>query len=74
MDEILDGIVLFQILTPIGGALRILACLIYMSAAEDPTSYKNRIRNALIFIVLAECITSILHVVLSYFGGTVIPI
>lgn len=72
MDDILSVIVLFQILIPIGGGMRIVACLIYMSAAEDPTSYKNRIRNVLVFIVLAECITSILHVVLSYFGGTVI--
>ncbi|MET0017995.1 mercury transporter [Oscillibacter sp.] len=73
MDDILSVIVLFQILIPIGGGMRIVACLIYMSAAEDPTSYKNRIRNVLIFIVLSECIGSILHVVLGYFGGTVIP-
>lgn len=73
MDSILDAIVLFQILIPIGGGMRIVACLIYMSAAEDPTSYKNRIHNVLIFIVISECITTILHVALSYFGGTVIP-
>jgi len=58
MDDILSVIVLFQILIPIGGGMRIVACLIYMSAAEDPTSYKNRIRNVFIFIVLSECITS----------------
>lgn len=73
MDEILDCIVLFQILIPIGGGVRFLACLIYMSADEDHTPYKRRIRNVLIFIALSECITSILHVALSYFGGTVIP-
>lgn len=72
MDDILSVIVLFQILIPIGGGMRIVACLIYMSYDEDPSPYKRRIRNVLIFIVLSECITSILHVALSYFGGTVI--
>jgi Trk-type K+ transport system membrane component len=73
MDDILSCIVLFQILIPAGGLMRILACLIYMSADEDPSPYKRRIRNVLIFIVLTECIGTILHVALGYFGGTVIP-
>lgn len=73
MDDILSLTALLQILIPIGGGARIVACLIYMSAAEDPTPYKNRIRNVLIFIALSECIGSILHVALGYFGGTVIP-
>lgn len=73
MDEILSLTTLFQIIIPIGGGMRIVACLIYMSAAEDSTSYKRRIRNVLIFIALAECIAMIYRGSLSYFGGTVIP-
>jgi len=72
MDEILSCIVLMQILIPAGGLMRIAACYNYMSVEEDPAPYKRRIRNVLIFIVLSECITTILHVTLSYFGGTVI--
>lgn len=72
MDDILDVIVFFQILIPAGGLMRIAACYNYMSVEEDPSPYKRRIRNVLIFIVLSECISSILHVTLSYFGGTVI--
>lgn len=72
MDELLSLISLFQILIPIGGAMRIILCAIYMAMEEDPTPYKKRIKNVLIFIVLSECIGSLFHVVLSYFGGTVI--
>lgn len=72
MDEILSFIVLMQVLIPVGGVMRIAACYNYMSVEEDPSPYKRRIRNVLIFIVLSECIGSILHVALSYFGGTVI--
>jgi len=73
MDEILSFTVLLQILIPIGGGMRILFCLIYMSVEEDPVAYKKRIRNVLIFIVFAECIGVAFRVALSYFGGTVIP-
>lgn len=74
MDDILSFTSLMQILIPAGGGVRILACLVYMSMEEDPTAYRKRIRNTLIFIALAECIGSIFRVALSYFGGTVIPI
>ena len=73
MDEILSCTTLLQILIPIGGGMRVLFCLLYMSTEEDPTPYKKRIRHVLIFIVLAECIGVIFRVALSYFGGTVIP-
>ena len=72
MDELQGMITFFQIVIPIGGGMRILACLNYMAMDEDPTSYKRRIRNALIFIVLSECITSVLNAALSYYGGSVI--
>lgn len=73
MDEILSLTVLLQILIPLGGLMRILLCLVYMSIEEDPTPYKKRIRNVLIFIALAECIGSVFRMTLGYFGGTVIP-
>ena len=46
-----------------------MACCIYMSMDEDPTPYKRRIRNVLIFIVVAECASGVLSIALRYFGG-----
>ena len=72
MDTIQDLIVFFLIIIPVGAGMRIAACLNYMQMDEDSTPYKKRIRNVLIFLVLAESISSTLYAVLSYYGGTVI--
>lgn len=71
METIQDLINLLLILIPAGGAVRIILCLIYMSSEEDTKSYKKRIRNVLVFTVLAESVTGIISLVASYFGGVI---
>jgi len=72
MDTIQDLIVFFLIIIPIGAGMRIAACLSYMQMDEDRATYKKRIRNVLIFLVLAESISGTFYAVLGYYGGTVI--
>ena len=43
-----------------------------MQMDEDRATYKKRIRNVLIFLVLAESISGTFYAVLGYYGGTVI--
>lgn len=47
--------------------MRILFCLLVMAFQEDRESYKKRIFNVLVFIVVAECISGILYMVIRYF-------
>lgn len=72
MDTIKDLLSFSLILIPVAASARIVACLIYMQMDEDGSAYKKRIRNALIFTVLAECVVGLLDLVASYFGGGVI--
>ena len=69
MSEIVELTRLLQLLLPLAGGVRITACCIYMSMEEDPAPYKRRIRNVLIFVAAAECVSSVLSIVLRYFGG-----
>lgn len=56
------------ILIPIGVAARVVYCLLQLPLDEEQApTYKRRIRNALVFLVLAECITGLLAVVQAYF-------
>ena len=71
MDTIQELITLFLIIIPIGAAARITLCCIYASMAEDPSTYKKRAKNALIFAILAECATGALNLVARYFGGVI---
>ena len=62
-------ITLFQILIPIGAGARITACVFTMSMdSETAETLKPRIRNALIFTVLAECITGAIQLFASYYS------
>lgn len=72
MDTIQDIINFLLILIPVGTAVRCALCLMYASMEEDPAPYKKKLRNALIFAALSECITEILKLVVTYFGGDVI--
>ncbi len=63
---------LMLILVPIGATVRITLCLIYASTAEDPSHYKRKAFNALVYAVLAETITGMIRVVTLYFGGSVV--
>lgn len=69
MEKIQDFINFFLVIIPIAGAVRGMYCLIAMSAdTDEDKSYKIRLRNLLIFVILAESITSIVKLVFSYFG------
>lgn len=72
MDQLNDLISFLLLLIPIGGAMRIAACLVYMNLEEDSAQYKKRIKHVFYFIVLAECFTGIFKAVVSYYGGSVI--
>lgn len=63
---------LMLILVPIGATLRVVLCVIYASTAEDPSHYKKKAINTLIYAVLAETITGIIKTVTLYFGGGVV--
>lgn len=63
-----DLLVAFLIIVPIGTALVSLRCLTAMNHCEDDeiSSYKKRIKNALIFCIIAESIVGILKIAELY--------
>lgn len=68
MDQIQGLITFLQALIPIGAGARIVYSLMAMAAdSEEEHSYRKRIRNALVFVVLAEVISGLLQLVLDYF-------
>lgn len=69
MDTIKDILNFLQLLVPAAAAVRVTACVIYMSYSEDTTPYKRKMKNAVIFTVLAEAICTILNMTVGYFGG-----
>ena len=71
METIQELMILLLILIPTAGAVRIILCGIYMATAEDTASYKKRIRNTLVFIVLAETVTGVMTLVANYFGDVI---
>lgn len=70
MEKINQMITFLQVIIPLGGAARIVYCLAVMSMdGEEQSSYKKRIRNILVFIVLAECASGFLRMAAHYYGG-----
>lgn len=68
MNEITQLISFMQILIPIGVTARIAYCFGIMHIDDDQEkSYKVRIRNALIFTVLAESVGELIQIVFNYF-------
>lgn len=63
------GLVSFlQILIPLAAVPRVIYCLIYISMDNDQAaSYKRRIRNLIVFVVLAECIGELILVIKNYY-------
>lgn len=69
MEHIQDLINFLLVIIPVGGALRIMYCLAASNANEDEAaSYKIRVKHIVMFVVLAETISGLLKIVLSYFG------
>lgn len=61
-------IAFFQILIPLSAAARIIFCISDIAISGDQDgSMKSRIRNILIFVVLAETVTGIVSLAQSYF-------
>lgn len=68
--EIKDLINFLLILIPSACAARCVYCIIAMAMnGDEARTYKKRMRNAVIFTVIAECIVAIYDIFASYFGG-----
>ena len=69
MDLIKQMADAFIILIRAGAILRLVYCLIRIGACEEESStYKKRIKNTIIFYVLAESIWQLKILVLGYYG------
>lgn len=76
MDTLIEIRNFLLILIPVGVTVRVVASLIYMTISEDPTPFKRKIKNALIFFVIAESIVALLGAsgtLAKYFGGILWP-
>lgn len=71
MQQVSQLITVLLILLPLAAAARIVYCLIAMSTdhSDDSSSYKRRIRNILIFLILAESIMGLIKVISGYFSA-----
>lgn len=70
MEQIQKLIAFLQVLVGIGAGYRGVQCAILLSTGDDDApSIKKRLRNLLIFTVLAETISGFINVILGYFGG-----
>lgn len=68
MDNLQQLIHLLQVLIPIGVSCRVIYCLCQISIDEEQApTYKRRIRNAFIFLILSECLIGLGAVVEDYF-------
>lgn len=68
MDGITILVGILNIGIPLGGALRLIHCLICISMdADQAPSYKRRIRNLLIFVAVSQCIGGLLLVIKNYY-------
>lgn len=68
-NEIVRGLItFFLILIPIGAGVRITFCAIGSMSDEEKTGeYKRRGKNALLFAVVAELLTGLVALFLSYY-------
>ena len=66
MDDISNAIIL---LVRVGAVARFIYCLVRLTAAEEQAAqYKKRVRNTVIFYVLAESIWQIKDMLLFYYS------
>lgn len=70
MELLAELAVAFIALIRIGAVLRIVYCLIAMGMDEEQSaSYKKRLKNTLVFYIMAESIWILRDLVMSYYGG-----
>lgn len=56
------------IIIPIAGIARIIYCTMSIAANSDESGKMNRrIKNIIVFIVLSECLVSIISIIESYY-------
>lgn len=68
MDILKDLALAFIMLIRIGAGLRVVYCFISMGADEEQSgTYNKRIRNTIIFYIMAECVWMIKDLVMSYY-------
>jgi hypothetical protein len=66
LKQMADG---FVWLIRSGVVLRVIFCLIRMSANEDEAAmYKRRIKHVLIFYIFAECIWQLKEIFMQYYS------
>lgn len=68
LDEIID--LLRVAIIPLGVVFRVIFCFTKMIYDEDAQgSYKKRIKNTIVFGIIAELIFVILDLIKNYYGG-----
>lgn len=67
--EILKELALaFIVLIRLGAVLRIVYCFIFIGTDEEQSAfYKKRIKNTIIFYLMAECVWIIKDLAMSYY-------
>jgi hypothetical protein len=69
MDIVEDLALLFIVLIRSGSALRIVYCFISMMSDEDQAvTYKKRIKNTIVFYIMAESVYIIRDLAMHYYG------
>ena len=54
----------------VGAVFRFIYCMVRLQGAEEEqTQYKKRVKNTVMFYVLAECIWQIKEIVFYYYGA-----
>lgn len=66
--EVQDLITLLQGVILVGAMARFAYCLIILQTSEDDAaSIKKRMRNVIVFTVLAQCAAGFVHLIAAYF-------
>lgn len=70
LNEIIS--VLRVVIIPLGTVFRVVFCFTKMIYDEDATAtYKRKIRNTIVFGIIAELVFVIMDLVQAYYGGSV---
>lgn len=68
MDQINQIISALMVVIPIGAAPRAISCLgQIISDADQEHTYRTRLKNLFLFVIIAECALSVIQLVRSYF-------
>ena len=67
MDDLSKAIIL---LVRVGAVARFIYCMVRLQGAEEEQAqYKKRVKNTVMFYVMAECIWQIKEIVFYYYGA-----